>query len=94
MQVITARNVKSNLLTDLWFGGLNYQIEHHLFPSMPRNNYGKASKIIKSFCQQQSIQHYEVGVFQTYKEILQHFHQIGAVVRNPSRDADQLTAAT
>lgn len=93
MQVLTARNVKSNLMTDLWFGGLNYQIEHHLFPSMPRNNYGKASKIIKTFCLQRSVQHYEAGVFQTYKEILQHFHRIGAVLRDPRPDGDQLTAA-
>ena len=93
MQVLTARNVKSNLLTDIWFGGLNYQIEHHLFPSMPRNNYGKAGKIIKAFCQQQAIPHYEAGVFQTYKEILRHFHQIGAVLRSPNPDVDQLQAA-
>ena len=91
MQVLTARNVKSSPLTDMWFGGLNYQIEHHLFPSMPRNNYGKASKIIKTFCRQQSIEHYEAGVFQTYKEILGHFHQIGAVLRNP--DVTRATTA-
>ena len=93
MQVLTARNVKSNVLTDLWFGGLNYQIEHHLFPSMPRNNCGKASRIIKAFCQEQSVPHYEAGVFQTYKEILSHFHQIGAVVRNPNSEANWVTAA-
>ena len=93
MQVLTARNVKSNPLTDLWYGGLNYQIEHHLFPSMPRNNYGKANKIIKAFCQKHSIEHYETGVFQTYKEILRHFHQIGAVLRKPKPDVGQLTAA-
>ena len=93
MQVLTARNVKSNLLTDLWYGGLNYQIEHHLFPSMPRNNYGKANKIIKAFCQRHSIEHYETGVFQTYKEIFRHFHQVGAVLRNPKSDVGQLTAS-
>ena len=74
-------------------GGLEYQIEHHLFPSMPRNNCGKASKIIKAFCQQQAIPHYEAGVFQTYKEILQHFHKIGSVVRNPNPDLGQVPAA-
>ena len=35
-QVLTARNVRGGRLTDLLLGGLNYQIEHHLFPSMPR----------------------------------------------------------
>jgi fatty acid desaturase len=91
MQVLTARNVKSSPFTDIWYGGLNYQIEHHLFPSMPRNNYGKASKIIKTFCRQQSIEHCEAGVFQTYKDILGHFHRIGAVLRNP--DATRATTA-
>ena len=93
MQVLTARNIKSNLLTDVWYGGLNYQIEHHLFPSMPRNNYGKASKIIKAFCQEQSVPHYEAGVFRTYKEILSHFHQIGSVLRSPTSDTGRVTAA-
>ena len=93
MQILTARNVKSNPLTDLWYGGLNYQIEHHLFPSMPRNNYGKANKIIKAFCQKHAIEHYETGVFRTYKEILQHFHQISAVLRKPEPDVDQVRAA-
>ena len=35
-QVLTSRNIRGSLLTDLALGGLNYQIEHHLFPSMPR----------------------------------------------------------
>ena len=91
MKVINERKVKRRPRKDMWYGGLNYQIEHHLFPSMPRNNYGKASKIIKTFCRQQSIEHYEAGVFQTYKEILGRFHQIGAVLRNP--DSTRATTA-
>jgi fatty acid desaturase len=35
-QVLTSRNIRGSLLTDFALGGLNYQIEHHLFPSMPR----------------------------------------------------------
>ncbi|MEK8169134.1 fatty acid desaturase [Streptomyces sp. M19] len=35
-QVLTSRNVRGGALTDWFLGGLNYQIEHHLFPSMPR----------------------------------------------------------
>ena len=35
-QVITSRDVRGGWLTDFALGGLNYQIEHHLFPSMPR----------------------------------------------------------
>jgi hypothetical protein len=32
-------------LTDFWYGGLNYQIDHHLFPGMPRNQLKKAQGI-------------------------------------------------
>ena len=35
-QVLTSRNVRGGRFTDFALGGLNYQIEHHLFPSMPR----------------------------------------------------------
>ena len=33
-QVLTSRNVIAHPITDFWYGGLNYQIEHHLFPSV------------------------------------------------------------
>ena len=35
-QVLMSRNIRGNVLVDAAMGGLNYQIEHHLFPSMPR----------------------------------------------------------
>jgi len=81
IQIMTTRNVKSNPLTDLWCGGLNLQIEHHLFTNMPRNNLSKAQKIVKHFCKKHSIEYYETGFFQSYKEVLQNFYQVSAVLR-------------
>ena len=49
-QVLTSRNVKSSPVNDFLYGGLNYQIEHHLFPSMPRNRLKEAQKIVRPFC--------------------------------------------
>jgi len=49
-QVLMSRNIISNRLTTFAMGGLNYQIEHHLFPSMPRPNLRRAQRIIKPFC--------------------------------------------
>jgi len=80
-QVLTARNVSSSPFNDFWYGGLNYQIEHHLFPSMPRNNLKEAQKVIKLFCQEHEITYHETGMFQSYKEILQFLHEIGAPLR-------------
>ena len=83
-QVLTARNVSSSPFNDFWYGGLNYQIEHHLFPSMPRNNLREAQKVIKLFCQEHGITYYETGMVQSYKEILQFLHEIGAPLRQYS----------
>jgi fatty acid desaturase len=80
-QVLTTRNVKPGLITDFWYGGLNYQIEHHLFPSMPRNKLGEARKIIKDFCRMHNISYYETGTIRSYREILTYLHQVTAPVR-------------
>ena len=80
-QVLTARNVKGHLLTNFWYGGLNYQIEHHLFPNMARNKLKEAQKITKAFCKEHSIPYHETGVVQSQKEILQYLHQESAPLR-------------
>ena len=49
-QVLTSRNVRPNRLTDVWYGALNYQIEHHLFPTMARNRVARAHTIVRQFC--------------------------------------------
>jgi fatty acid desaturase len=80
-QVETARNVKAHPFTDFWYGGLNYQIEHHLFPSMPRNNLREAQRIIKPFCQARALPYHETGWLQSYREILHHLHAVSAPLR-------------
>jgi fatty acid desaturase len=80
-QVLTARNIKSNPLIDFWYGGLNYQIEHHLFPKMPRNKLKEARLIVKSFCQKYSIAYCETNFSETYRDIHQYFQRIAAEVR-------------
>jgi fatty acid desaturase len=80
-QVLTARNVKAHPLTDFWYGGLNYQIEHHLFPKIPRNRLGEAQTIVKAFCDAHSLPYYETGLLQSYRELLQHLHQVSAPLR-------------
>ena len=95
-QVLTTRNVKPGLIADFWYGGLNYQIEHHLFPLMPRKNFGKARNIVKSFCLERDIAYYETGTYQSYREILAYMHSIVSPVRawpkfNRSLESDRAT---
>ncbi len=80
-QVLTSRNVYSGFLNDFWYGGLNYQVEHHLFPSMPRNNLKKAQKIVRAYCLEHSIAYYETGVIQSFREILRFLHEVSAPLR-------------
>src|ERR687897_1191048 len=80
-QVLTSRNVVAHPITDFWYGGLNYQIQHHLFPRLPRNKMREAQSIIKAFCGDHSIAYHETSVLQSYKEILQHLHKVGAPLR-------------
>ena len=70
-QVLTARNIEAGWFPDFWYGGLNYQIEHHLFPSLPRNKLGQAQTIIKEYCAECSISFAETSMFGSYKAILQ-----------------------
>lgn len=81
-QVLTARNVKGTPFNDFWYGGLNYQIEHHLFPSMSRNKLKEAQVVVRAVCEKYDIPYYETGVFQSNKEILMHLHEESAPLRD------------
>ena len=79
-QVLSSRNVRAHPVTDFWYGGLNYQIEHHLFPTIPRNKLGEAQQIVKAFCKERAIPYHEAGFLQSYREIFQHLHQVSALL--------------
>ncbi|MEV6601707.1 acyl-CoA desaturase [Actinoplanes sp. NPDC051346] len=76
-QVLTSRNVRGNWLTDFVLGGLNYQIEHHLFPSMPRGNLRRAQHLVREFCAAQNVSYLETGLFSSYAQALRHLDTIG-----------------
>ena len=80
-QVVTSRNVSGHPLTDFWYGGLNYQIEHHLFPTMPRCNLSKAQPIIEKFCVERGISYHSTSLFTSYREVLSHLHKESASLR-------------
>jgi len=80
-QVLTARNIRSHPVTDLWYGSLNYQIEHHLFPNMPRLNMRRAQPIVRKFCQERGIDYHETSFIESYRELLGFLNEIGAPLR-------------
>jgi fatty acid desaturase len=80
-QVLTSRNVRGSWLVDFVLGGLNYQIEHHLFPNMPRPNLRRAQPLIRAFCEQHSLDYTEASLFGSYAEAVRHLHAVGAPLR-------------
>jgi fatty acid desaturase len=76
-QVLTSRNVRGGWLTDLALGGLNYQIEHHLFPSMPRPNLRHSQTLIEAFCQQHGLPYCQASLAGSYAQALRHLNAVG-----------------
>jgi fatty acid desaturase len=77
-QVLTSRNVRGGRFVDLMLGGLNYQIEHHLFPSMPRPNLRRAQPLIAQFCAERGIRYTETGLLTSYRLVLGHLNTVAA----------------
>jgi fatty acid desaturase len=76
-QVLTSRNVSGGRLTETLLGGLNYQIEHHLFPAMPRPALRRCRILVRAFCAQTGLRYCEKGLVSSYSEVLRHLHAAG-----------------
>ena len=69
-QVVTSRNIAGGRFTNLLLGGLNYQIEHHLFPNMPRPNLARAQGIVRAFCLDNNLAYREDSLIGSYRQTL------------------------
>ncbi|PZS31902.1 MAG: delta fatty acid desaturase [Pseudonocardiales bacterium] len=80
-QVLTARNVSGGWFTQFALGGLNYQIEHHLFPSMPSGSLRRCQPLVKAFCRELSLPYAESSAWRSYTEVLRYLHRVAAPLR-------------
>ena len=80
-QVLTSRNVRGSRLVDWLLGGLNYQIEHHLFPNMARPNLRRAQPLVRAFCAQHDLGYVEASLVGSYAQAVRHLHAVGAPLR-------------
>lgn len=76
-QVLTSRNVRPSWWTDNLMGGLNYQVEHHLFPSMPRPHLLRARAIVRDYCARLSIPYTEMGLWSSYRAAMDWLNKVG-----------------
>jgi fatty acid desaturase len=82
-QVVTARNVSGGRLTTFMLGGLNYQIEHHLFESMPRPNLRRVQGLVRDFCVATDLGYSEESFVESFRQIVQHLSDAGAAASRP-----------
>jgi len=76
-QVLTSRNVTGGVPVGMLLGGLNWQIEHHLFPSMPRPNLRRAVPIVREFCENHGLPYAEANLLRSYQLAMGHLHDVG-----------------
>lgn len=84
-QVLTSRNIRGGRVTDWLLGGLNYQIEHHLFPSMPRPHLRLARPLVRAHCAALGVPYTETGLADSYRQALAHLHDVGEPLRAAGR---------
>jgi fatty acid desaturase len=76
-QVLTSRDVRGGWLTDFALGGLNYQIEHHLFPSMPRPSLRRSQSLIAAFCAEHDVPYCQASLPGSYAQAFRHLSATG-----------------
>lgn len=62
-QLETTRNLRMPRWLGYFFVGLEHQIEHHLFPTIPHQNLGRARGIVRAWCRDVGLPHHEVGYY-------------------------------
>ncbi|NXK81249.1 FADS2 desaturase, partial [Amazona guildingii] len=69
-QVAATCNIEQSFFNDWFTGHLNFQIEHHLFPTMPRHNFWKVKPLVKSLCAKYGVQYEEKPLGKAFVDIV------------------------
>jgi fatty acid desaturase len=76
-QTLMSRNITGGWLIDVGMGGLNYQIEHHLFPSMPSINLRKVKPIVEAYCKERNIRYTQTSLIGSYRIVFKYLQRVG-----------------
>jgi fatty acid desaturase len=82
-QVLTARNITGGPMVDFLMGGLNHQIEHHLFPSLPSANLREARTMIRDYCLEMHLPYTERPLPKAMADVVRSVHRIGLKAADP-----------
>jgi fatty acid desaturase len=82
-QVRTSRNITGGWWATILMGGLNYQIEHHLFPSMPRPHLRAARTLVREHCRSNDVPYVETTLLSSYRTVIDYLNRVGLTARDP-----------
>ncbi len=82
-QVLMSRNIAGGRVLSTAMGGLNYQIEHHLFPSMARPFLRQAQPLVAAYCAELRIPYARPGLWASYGEVTRHLNRVGLRDHDP-----------
>jgi fatty acid desaturase len=82
-QVLMSRNVSGGPPVSVFMGGLNYQIEHHLFPSMARPHLRKAQPLVVAYCAEQGVPYTQTSLWQAYRTVIHYLNTVGLKGKDP-----------
>jgi fatty acid desaturase len=82
-QVLTSRNIRGGWWVSFLMGGLNYQVEHHLFPSMPRPNLKQARRLVREHCRSLDVPYTETSLTRSYGIVVEYLNRVGLAARDP-----------
>ncbi|SJM67661.1 Fatty acid desaturase [Frigoribacterium sp. JB110] len=82
-QVRTSRNIRGGWWATWLMGGLNYQIEHHLFPSMARPHLAQTRDIVREFCETHRVPYTETSLLRSYAIVIEYLNRVGLAARDP-----------
>ena len=82
-QVRTSRNIRGGWWATSLMGGLNYQVEHHLFPSMARPNLSKVRLLVREHCEKLGVPYTETSLLRSYAIVIEYLNRVGLAARDP-----------
>jgi fatty acid desaturase len=82
-QVLMSRNISGGRFVDIFMGGLNHQVEHHLFPSMARPHLRKAQPLVAAYCAEQQVPYTQTTLWESYAAVTRHLNTVGLRNRDP-----------
>ncbi|HEV7742626.1 MAG TPA: acyl-CoA desaturase [Pseudolysinimonas sp.] len=76
-QVRTSRNIRGGHFMTIFMGGLNHQVEHHLFPSMARPHLASARRMVREVCEREGIPYTETSLPRAYQQVIAYMQRVG-----------------